>query len=339
MEIRIGDNSEEYPPTVIEILRSLYFSEDPLTSVELRNQLAKRGFTLDDRTIRYHLSNLEKDGLVMRFGRKGVLLTPEGSEEARAIFVFDRIGISSMETEMLIVKSDLDFCANKGKVIVNVTSVPEERFDEALSLLKEVSNSNVIVSPLVAILEGGRRIWNYRVPEGQKAILCLSSANYDVVLRRCGVYIETVATGLFRLQNYKGRGFVDIISHSGTTLSPGELLVRGRFTDVISAVRKGNGCVTAAIKTFPSFMYEVVVETIKNCQNDNMSGLFELGYLMPPKYQMSIKDRTRGYMLVFGGANYFAPLVECGITPALSIASGLYDIGNMQLPHNINEKP
>ena len=66
VEIRIGDNLEEYPPTVIEILRSLYFSEDPLTSVELRDQLAKCGFTLDDRTIRYHLSNLEKDGLVTR---------------------------------------------------------------------------------------------------------------------------------------------------------------------------------------------------------------------------------------------------------------------------------
>ena len=98
VEIRIGDNLEEYPPTVIEILRSLYFSEDPLTSVELRDQLAKCGFTLDDRTIRYHLSNLEKDGLVTRLGRKGVLLTPDGSEEARAIFVFDRIGMSSMET-------------------------------------------------------------------------------------------------------------------------------------------------------------------------------------------------------------------------------------------------
>lgn len=335
VEIRIGDNLEEYPPTVIEILRSLYFSEDPLTSVELRDQLAKCGFTLDDRTIRYHLSNLEKDGLVTRLGRKGVLLTPDGSEEARAIFVFDRIGMSSMETEMLIVKSDLDLCANKGKVIVNITSVPEERFDEALSLLKEISNSNVIVSPLVAILEGGRRIWNYRVPEGQKAILCLSSANYDVVLRRCGVHIETIATGLFRLQNYEGKGFVDIISHSGTTLSPGELLIRGGFTDVTSAMRTGRGCVTAAIKTFPSFMYETVIEAVKNCRNDNMRGLFEIGYLMPTKYQMSVKDRTRGYMLVLGGANYLAPLLECEISTTLSISSGLYDIEEMRPPHNM----
>ncbi|KRT34452.1 DUF128 domain-containing protein [Acetomicrobium hydrogeniformans] len=335
MEIPMGNNAEEYPPTVIEILRSLYFSEDPLTSVELKEQLDKRGFSIDDRTVRYHLSNLEKEGLITRFGRKGVMLTVEGSEEARAIFVFDRIGLSSMETEMLIMKSDLDPCSNKGKVIVNITSVPEELKDEALSLLAEVSESNVIVSPLVAVLPQGKRIWNYRVPEGRCAILCLSSANYDVALRRCGVYVETVATGLFRLQGYKGKGFVDVISHSGTTLSPGELLIRGGFTDVMSAVRTGKGCVTAAIKTFPSFMYEKVVEAIKDCKNDNISGLFELGYLMPPKYQMSIKDRTRGYMLIFGGANYLAPLVECGITDALSIASGLYDIEDMRLPKEI----
>ena len=332
MEIPTRNNIEEYPPTVVEILRSLYFSEDPLTSVELKDQLARRGFSIDDRTIRYHLSNLEKDGFITRFGRKGVLLTPEGSQEARALFVFDRIGLSSMETEILITKSDLDLCSNKGKAIVNITTVPDKRFDEAVSILKEVSYSNVIVSPLVAFLEGGRRVWNYRVPEGHRAILCLSSANYDVVLRRRGVYIETVATGLFRLQDYKYKGFADIISHSGTTLSPGELLVRGGFTDVVSAVRTGRGYVTAAIKTFPSFMYETVVETIKNCKNDHIRGLFELGYLMPQKYQMSIKDRTHGYMLIFGGANYFAPLVERGITGALSIASGLFDIQDMHVP-------
>lgn len=332
VEIPMVNNVEEYPPTVVEILRSLYFSEDPLTSVELKDQLARRGFSIDDRTVRYHLSNLEKDGFITRFGRKGVLLTPEGSEEARALFVFDRIGLSSMETEILITKSDLDLCSNKGKAIVNITAVQEERFDEAVSILKEVSNSNIIVSPLVAFLEGGQRIWNYRVPEGHRAILCLSSANYDVVLRRCGVHVETVATGLFRIQDHKYKGFADIISHSGTTLSPGELLVRGGFTDVMSAVRTGRGYVTAAIKTFPSFMYETVVEAIKNCKNDNISGLFELGYLMPQKYQMSIKDRTRGYMLVFGGANYFAPLVEWGITSALSIASGLFNIQDMHVP-------
>jgi repressor of nif and glnA expression len=149
------------------------------------------------------------------------------------------------------------------------------------------------------------------------------------------VHIETIATGLFRLQNYEGKGFVDIISHSGTTLSPGELLIRGGFTDVTSAMRTGRGCVTAAIKTFPSFMYETVIEAVKNCRNDNIRGLFEIGYLMPPKYQMSIKDRTRGYMLVLGGANYLAPLLECGISTILSISSGLYDIEEMRPPHSM----
>jgi hypothetical protein len=40
-------------------------------------------------------------------------------------------------------------------------------------------------------------------------------------------------------------------------------------------------------------------------------------------------------MLIFGGANYLAPLVECGITDALSIASGLFDIEDMHLPQEI----
>jgi len=50
---------------------------------------------------------------------------------------------------------------------------------------------------------------------------------------------------------------------------------------------------------------------------------------------MSVKDRTRGYMLVLGGANYLAPLLECEISTTLSISSGLYDIEEMRPPHSM----
>ena len=92
---------EAYPDTIVEILRILYFSGGIQASGDLQNALRKRSIDLELRTIRYHLANLEKDGIVRRFGNKGVVLTERGVEEARMLLVFDRIGVSSAEIERI----------------------------------------------------------------------------------------------------------------------------------------------------------------------------------------------------------------------------------------------
>jgi repressor of nif and glnA expression len=45
---------------------------------------------------------------------------------------------------------------------------------------------------------------------------------------------------------------------------------------------------------------------------------------------MSYKDRNRGYMLIYGGANFFAPLVEQGIAGELSISHSIYQSERMK---------
>ena len=57
---------EAYPDTIVEILRILYFSGGIQASGDLQNALRKRSIDLELRTIRYHLANLEKDGIVHR---------------------------------------------------------------------------------------------------------------------------------------------------------------------------------------------------------------------------------------------------------------------------------
>lgn len=46
----------------IEILRILSEYDEPIGSSVIRRELAKRGFFLSDRTIRYHLKILEERG-------------------------------------------------------------------------------------------------------------------------------------------------------------------------------------------------------------------------------------------------------------------------------------
>ncbi len=57
----------------------------------------------------------------------------------------------------------------------------------------------------------------------------------------------------------------------------------------------------------------------------------------PPSYQMTYKDRSKGYMQVYGRANIFAPLVELGIAGELSISHSIFQIERMQ-PVEVLEK-
>ncbi|MCF7935201.1 MAG: ribonuclease R, partial [Synergistales bacterium] len=78
---------QSYPPTQVEILRVLYFSESSQNAVDLQNTLAMRDMPLDPRTVRYHLSSLEELGLIERSGKRRVELTEKGIEEAKMLFV------------------------------------------------------------------------------------------------------------------------------------------------------------------------------------------------------------------------------------------------------------
>ncbi len=321
---------EAYPDTIVEILRILYFSGGIQASGDLQNALRKRSIELELRTIRYHLANLEKDGIVRRFGNKGVVLTERGVEEARMLLVFDRIGVSSAEIERIAADSDYDPAADTGKVLVNTLLIGENRLDDVLGVLAATSASPVIISSRVGLVRSGERLWNFVVPQGHVALLGITARNFDVFLQKRRIPTETIATVLLRIEDNEPKGIADILFHSGTTLSPGELLIRGRYTSVSDVVRTGNGLATASIKTFPPQFFDEVAEMLHSLDRTAFSGLIEMKGQLPPAYRMSYRDREKGYMLVYGGANFFAPLVEQHLAENLRISHALYDISRMR---------
>jgi len=320
---------EEYPETVVEIIRILYFSGKLQTSGSLQEALEKRGIEIETRTIRYHLTNLEKHSIVRRFGNRGVILTDLGIEEAKMLLVFDRVGGLAMETERLSLECEYTPSAKCGTIMVNSLLVDEDKTEEALQVLLEAAKSRVIVSSRLGILRPGQRMWNYEIPQGKNALIGVSSRNYDVLLQQMRVPTETSATFLYCIEGGRPKGIADIISHTGTTLSPGELLIRGKYTSVSDVVSRGSGLVTAAIKTFPSVFFDEVKKRLESLDTTLFSGLVELKAQIPHSYRMSYKDRNRGYMIVYGGANFLAPLVERNLAEKLSISHGLYDVERM----------
>ncbi len=321
---------ETYPDTIIEMLRVLYFSGGIQASGDLRGALRKQGFDLELRTIRYHLANLEKDGIVRRFGNRGVVLTDRGVAESRMLLVFDRIGVSSREIERVAADSDYDPAADAGTVLVNTLLIDEARLGGVLDVLADTAGSPVIVSSRVGIVRAGERLWNFVVPQGTVALLGITTRNFDVFLQKQRIPTETIATVLLQIEDGRPKGIADILFHSGTTLSPGELLIRGRYTSVSDVVRTGTGLATASIKSFPPQYFDEVADLLRGLRPESFSGLIEMKGQLPPAYRMSYRDREKGYMLVYGGANFFAPLVELDLAEDLRISHALYDISRMR---------
>ncbi|NLB83079.1 MAG: DUF128 domain-containing protein [Synergistaceae bacterium] len=320
---------EEYPETVVEIIRVLYFSGKLQTSGDLQSALQKKGIAVETRTIRYHLTALEKKSLVKRFGNRGVLLTEKGIDEAKMLLVFDRVGGLAMETERLSMECDYTSLKGSGTLMVNTLLIDEEKMPRALEILAKTAASGVIVSCRLGILRPSERMWNFEVPPGKNALIGVSSRNYDVLLEQVRIPTETSATFLYHVEDFKPSGITDIISHAGITLSPGELLIRGKYTSVSRVAERGNGLVTAAIKTFPSIYFDEVQKILSDLDPSLFSGPVELKAQIPQFYRMSYKDRNKGYMLVYGGANFFAPLVEQGLAEILSISHSIYESERM----------
>lgn len=323
---------EELSGTLREIFSLLYFEEGEKTSTELGEALRTRGVNVDTRTVRYHLTSLEKEGLLKKKGRKGALLTQKGVEVARRILLQERFGAPSLEVERLLCEATIDPTQGKGNAIVNMVLLPEKHLSQALELLSHLAGSSLIISPLLDILSSGTRLWHTEVPFGSRGLLCLSSRNYDVLFRRAGIFCESSATGLFQIREGAPEGFVELLSASGSTLSPGELLIRGRYTSVYEAATRGTGYVTTGIKVFPSFLYSQARGVVETLQRSGIAGVVSMGSSLPQEFTSVVSARNRGICLVHGGANYVAPLVEKGLTEELSIASGLYPLENMAPP-------
>jgi repressor of nif and glnA expression len=233
--------------------------------------------------------------------------------------------VSSAENERIAADSDYDpppMREGAGEYAVD----RRKTRDDILDVLAATSASPVIISSRVGLVRAGERLWNFVVPQGHVALLGITARNYDVFLQKRRIPTETIATVLLRIEDNEPKGIADILFHSGTTLSPGELLIRGRYTSVSDVVRTGNGLVTASIKTFPPQFFDEVAGMLRSLDGKSFSGLIEMKGQLPPAYRMSYRDREKGYMLVYGGANFFAPSWSSILRKTCASSHALYDI-------------
>src|SRR4030066_2577444 len=86
---------------IISILKVLNESSEPLGSITIARELEKRGLSLSERAVRYHLRNTDERGYTQPLGRDGRMITPHGLEELRPALAPDQLGFVLAELELI----------------------------------------------------------------------------------------------------------------------------------------------------------------------------------------------------------------------------------------------
>ena len=300
-----------------EILDVLAESDRAMSSQEITDELRIRGIKLESRTIRYHLTKMEKMGLISRVANGKREITKKGLEELKRKSVFERLGEFSERIEYNVYFCTFDFYSMKGTVPTNVAILDKKHFEKALQILQEVSKSKILISNLIVLCDEEENMGGIDIPKGKFGIGVISNTIYDVVMRSVGVSMVAEFAGLLHYEKYKPQGFTELISYSGTTLSPGWLLINSGLTSVYKAVRSGKGDVITAIRSFSKYAVEIIKEETALAKARGIGGIISISH--PSDRSFSLPAGSRARLIVSAGLNYLAPLYECNLKPELRI--------------------
>jgi hypothetical protein len=315
-----------------EILDVLAEANKAMSSQEITDELRNRGIRLEPRTVRYHLGKMESLGFIKKSVNGKRKITEKGIEELRRRSVFERLGEFSERIEYNVYFCTFDIFRMRGTVPTNIAIIDKNLFDRAIEIIKEVSESKLLISRLISVGDEGQKLGGVEIPDGKFGIAVISNTLYDVLMRNAGVSVTAEYAGLLHWERDQPKGFTELISYAGTTLSPGWLFIKSGLTSVFEAV-KGSGEIITAIRSFSRYATDIVREEVARAESKGIRGVISISY--PSDRFLSLPPGNRARLIVSAGLNYLSPLHEVGIDIDLRINEGFVEYTEFEEPEKI----
>ena len=309
---------------IISILKVLNESSEPLGSITIARELEKRGLSLSERAVRYHLRITDERGYTQPLGRDGRMITSKGLEELRIALAPDHLSFITEKLELLAFRTTFDLGSRNGHVPINTSIFNKNDFTRAVAVMRDVFKAGICVSELVATASEGQKLGDVIIPNGKIGLATVCGVVVNGVLLKHGVPMESKFGGVLEIRDSKPRRFVAIINYGGTSLDPSEQYIRAGMTSVGEAAKTGNGRILANFREITAPARSVVEETIAGLKAAGINGVFALGNISEPICQIAIGMNRVG-MVLLGGLNPVAAAVEAGIEVENAAESGMLD--------------
>ncbi|WP_202318572.1 NrpR regulatory domain-containing protein [Archaeoglobus neptunius] len=303
---------------VEEEILSILEESGALSSIEIEKELELRGVSIRARTVRYHLKKLEEKGLVRRNSGGKAELTEKGLKELKRKSAFERLGEFSERIEFNVYFCDFDVYSLSGLVPTNVAFIDKNDFDMVLSTIREICDGfPFLIAKKVVITDEMEEIGGIRVPKGKFALGAISNTLLDVILRGAGISTYPEYAALLSVEDMNPRGITELISYVGTTLSPGQLLLKAGLTSVHSVIEKGRGEIIVAIRSFSRYAIDIARRELELAESKGIGGVIKL--LHPADRRFGLPAGRRARMIVSAGLNFLAPIHEKGVSMDIKV--------------------
>jgi repressor of nif and glnA expression len=315
------DKIEKKRLTILKILRS---ANRPVSSTEITRQLNTWGDDISERTVRFHLLAMDKEGLTAIIGRQGRKITAAGMKELAKARVHEKVGFLAAKIDQMTYLMDFNLKRCTGKVVVNVSFLEKKYLQEAIPLMSRVFKTGYAMGRLLTLFDTGEQVGETQIPAGNVGIGTICSITVNGVLLQHGIPTHSVFGGLLEISDYKPTRFVEMIRYDGTTLDPLEIFIKSGMTDYSNATASGNGLIGASFREVPAVSRDRVLEIASELEKIGLGSFMEIGWPGQALMGIPIPDGQIG-AIVIGGLNPVAILEENKIEVFSKALSGLVD--------------
>ena len=312
----------------LAILRALEQAAAPLGSSRLATELSSYGVKLTERAIRYHLRRLDEAGLTQSLGRQGRRITEAGRQELAVASVSDKVTLVISRLERLAYQTTFDLATRRGKVVLNISLLPEEALEAALRVMRPVFLAGLCTSELVAIYQSGQTLGDTRVPPGMVGIGTVCSVTINGILLSHGIPMQSEFGGLLELAGYEPVRFTDLINYGGTSLDPLEIFIKGKMTSVTAAARGVSGKVGASFRLIPGAAHNQFLQLAEEMAQAGIHGVAAVGQPSQSLLEIPVPLERIGVIL-HAGLNPGAAVEEAGIETTNRAMGALVDFSDL----------
>ncbi len=296
----------------------------PIGSQEISVQLKKMGYDISERTVRFHLTAMDKDGFTKYLYKKGRIITENGRKELSKARIYEKIGFLTAKIDQMTYMMNFNLDTRKGTVLLNSSILKKEYLRQACPLIKKVFEHGLAMGNLMTILTQENAPQGIIIPEDSVGIGTICSITINGILLTHGIPTRSRFGGLLELENGEPVRFVALINYDGTSLDPLEIFIKSGMTNYRGATATGDGLIGASFRELPLESREKVIALAEKLKKIDMGGFYRIGYPENALCGIPVNNGTFGSIII-GGLNPVALLVESGIPVDSKALSTLID--------------
>lgn len=310
---------------MMEILRILYNENEILGAKVISEELNKRGYSLGERAVRYHMHILDEKGFTEKMGYKGRKITSKGIDELNKGLIYDQVDFTYSRFQEKMYKVSLDYNTGKGAVIVNLSTINEI---DSKEIIDEFFKDGLAVSQKYKFYEKNDETY----------IETVCGTTFDGVFQKNGIVTQPLYGGLLKIEDYIPINFIEQIAYEKTSITPLEAFTSHDNTSVLDVANNGTGVIPANFRIVPASKRDEVIKIINNLSKIGIGGVIHIGESGKTVLGIPVPKNMVGIVII-GGVAPLCAAQENGYDLNIKLADSFAEYSKMSLAHKNVDLP